>query len=126
MHELALMEELRRLAVQEARAQGARRIHRLQLRVGSQAGVDPEALRLAFAVVMGAADRQSHGQPDDGELCGGPITLDLEVVPTVCFCPDCGQEFRPVDVIHACPRCGRLASRLLSGRELELVGLEVS
>lgn len=126
MHELALMEELRRLAVQEARAQGASRIHRLQLRVGSQAGVDPEALRLAFAVVMGAADPRDRTQTGEAELCCGSITLDLDVVPTVCFCPDCAQEFRPTDVIHACPRCGGLASRLLRGRELELVGLEVS
>ncbi|MCP9792151.1 hydrogenase maturation nickel metallochaperone HypA [Vulcanococcus limneticus] len=124
MHELALMEELRRLAVQEARAQGASRIHRLRLRIGSQAGVDPEALRQAFAVVMGASDPQ--GQPEDAELCGRPIALDLDVVPTVCFCPDCAQEFHPADVIHACPRCGALASRILRGRELELVGLEVS
>ncbi len=126
MHELALMEELRRLAEREAQAQGASRIHRLQLRVGSQAGVDPEALRLAFAVVMGAADPGEGDCSDGADLCGHSTTLDLEVVPTVCFCSDCAQEFRPADVIHACPRCGALASRLLRGRELELVGLEVS
>mgnify|MGYP000150002539 CR=1 FL=1 len=47
-----LADLLRRLAVQEARAQGARRIHRLQVRVGALAGVDADALRLAFEVLV--------------------------------------------------------------------------
>lgn len=52
MHELALMEEVRRLADEQAAAQGALRIHALHLRIGSLSGVDPEALAFAFEVVM--------------------------------------------------------------------------
>jgi hydrogenase nickel incorporation protein HypA/HybF len=115
MHELALMEEVRQLAEQELVRAGARQIHRMQLRIGSLSGVNPEALRLAFAVVM--ADDNPNGEP---------TTLDLEVVPTLCFCPHCQQSFAPADVIHACHRCGALSSQLLQGRELELVQLEVS
>ncbi|NDG74293.1 MAG: hydrogenase maturation nickel metallochaperone HypA [Synechococcaceae bacterium WB8_1B_136] len=122
MHELALMAELRHLAEEAASREGASRIHRLQLRIGSLSGVDADALRSAFAVVM--ADRE----PGDGS---GSIdtqgsTLELEVVRTVCFCADCQQEFAPSDVIHACPRCGALSTQVLRGRELELVALEVS
>lgn len=117
MHELALMAELQQLAEEQSRQAGARHIHRLRVRVGSLAGVDADALRLAFAVLV------ANGAPD------GPwssATLDLEAVPARCFCSDCGQSFMPIDVIHACPRCGRLSSQVLTGRELELVSLEVS
>jgi hydrogenase nickel incorporation protein HypA/HybF len=117
MHELALMAELQTLAEAEARQAGAARIHRLQLRIGELAGVDGDALRLAFAVVV------ANGA--DQELWRS-ATLDLETVPARCFCPDCSQPFRPPDVIHACPRCGRLSRELLAGRELELAALEVS
>jgi hydrogenase nickel incorporation protein HypA/HybF len=113
MHELALMEEVRRLADEQAAAQGALRIHALHLRIGSLSGVDPEALAFAFEVVMQGGAAQG-------------ATLRLEVIPTVCFCGQCEQEFTPVDVIYACPGCGALSQRILSGRELELTSLEVS
>lgn len=38
VHELALMDAVQRLAEREVRRQGASRIHRLQLRIGSLAG----------------------------------------------------------------------------------------
>ena len=113
MHELALIQEVCALAQRAAQEQGARTIHRLELRIGSLGGVDPEALRQAFAVVS-ASDPWRQTQ------------LALEVVPTRCFCADCRQAFTPVDVIHACPHCGQLASQVIAGRELELVALEVS
>lgn len=113
MHELALIEELCTLAAEAASRQGATRIHRLELRVGELGGVDPEALRQAFAVVAQTPPWQT-------------AELQLEVVPTRCFCADCRQAFTPVDVIHACPHCGQLASQVIAGRELELVALEVS
>lgn len=113
MHELALIEELCTLAADAASRQGATRIHRLELRVGELGGVDPEALRQAFAVVAQTPPWQT-------------AELQLEVVPTRCFCPHCDQPFSPVDVIHVCPSCGQLSRHLLQGRELELVALEVS
>ena len=117
MHELALMAELQQLAEEQTRQAGARHIHRLRVRIGALAGVDADALRLAFAVLV------ANGSP------AGPwpsATLDLEAVPARCFCSDCAQPFTPIDVIHACPRCGHLSRQVLSGRELELVRLEVS
>lgn len=113
MHELALLQELCQLAEAAASEQGASRIHRLELRVGELGGVNPDALRQAFAVVAATAPWQS-------------TELQLEVVPTRCFCPHCEEAFAPVDVIHACPRCGQLSHQVIAGRELELVALEVS
>ena len=113
MHELALMEEVRRVALAAAANQGAERIHSVALRVGRLSGVDPDALAFAFEVVMA-----------DGVAAGA--TLQLEVVATHCRCRDCGEQFEPMDVIFACPRCGSLAAEVLGGRDLELTGLEVT
>ncbi len=113
MHELALIQELCTLASAAAAQQGARHIHRLELRIGELGGVDTDALRQAFAVVASTAPWQ-HAE------------LDLQVVPTRCFCPHCEQPFSPADVIYACPECGQLSNKILEGRELELVALEVS
>ena len=113
MHELALMEEVQRIALDAAAAEGARRIHCLRLRLGRLCGVDPDALRFAFEVVM--AEEVALG-----------ARLELEVVPTLCRCGPCGAPFEPEDVILACPHCGALAAEVLAGRELELIGVEVS
>lgn len=115
MHELALMQEVCHLALQAAAADGAHQITRIELTVGSGAGVDAMALRHAFSVVMAA---------DAGHAAAG-AELQLTVVPTRCWCPHCRQSFQPVDVIHACNRCGSLSSTVLQGRELEITALEV-
>lgn len=52
MHELSLMEAVRDQALAAARAEGASRITAISLRIGSLAGVEPEALRFAHTVVM--------------------------------------------------------------------------
>jgi hydrogenase nickel incorporation protein HypA/HybF len=124
------MEQVRRIALEQAAAQGAGRIHRMQLRIGRLSGVDPDALAFAFDVVMadGAPGSAAGSAPCDGtdSVRTQGATLDLEVVPTVCFCPDCEQTFEPLDVIFTCPVCGGVSQRIERGRELELIALEVS
>jgi len=44
------------------------------------------------------------------------------VVPTVCRCAACDENFEPVDVIYACPDCGCLSAEVLAGRELGVDG----
>jgi hydrogenase nickel incorporation protein HypA/HybF len=70
MHELALMEALRDLALEQAERHGGGTIRAIHLRVGSLAGVEREALELAFAVVM----------EGDG---AAPVQLRIEVVPAL-------------------------------------------
>lgn len=117
MHELALMAELQRLAEEQANRHGAQRIHRLQLKLGALAGVDGEALRQAFAVLVAIGS---------GTELWRTAELELETVPARWFCANCGQPFTAHDQGQVCPRCGRLAGRLLAGQELELAALELS
>ncbi|APD47107.1 hydrogenase maturation nickel metallochaperone HypA [Synechococcus sp. CS-602] len=86
MHELALMEEVHRIALEAAAAQGGRRIHAVKLRVGRLAGADSAALGFAFEVVMA------------GGISKG-ATLELELVPSVCGCAICGENLEPMNVI---------------------------
>jgi hydrogenase nickel incorporation protein HypA/HybF len=113
MHEVSLMQSALELAEEQARLRGAGRIHRITLRIGKLAGVEPEALAFAFDVV-------TAGTMADG------ATLGVESVPVVCFCAACQAEFAPEDFIFACPRCGAPSGDVRAGRELELVSLEVS
>ena len=104
---LALVEE-------HARRANATRVHRVVLRIGALAGVDPDALRFAFeAVVAGTIAAEA--------------SLQIDAVPALAHCAACQQDFAPeTGFIFQCPRCGALSGQLTQGRELELFRLELS
>ena len=66
MHEVSLMENAVRMAVETARASGGARVHRIRLRVGAMSGVVPDALRHSFRAVTGkhagTAQEQWHAR----------------------------------------------------------------
>jgi hydrogenase nickel incorporation protein HypA/HybF len=113
MHEVSLLESTLELAVDYAHQQGATQIHRLTLRVGQLSGVIPEALQFAFDIVV------------QGTIAA-TATLSIETIPAICYCSTCHQDFQPTDWIYECPTCHQLSAKLLQGRDLELVSLEVS
>jgi hydrogenase nickel incorporation protein HypA/HybF len=112
MHELSLMEALRYQALLAAQVEGVQRIAAISLRVGEQAGVEVEALRFAFPVVMA------------GTIAAG-AELRIEIEPAECHCAVCDAPFPAPDGCCDCPRCGTVSLRLLRGRDLRLLALEV-
>jgi hydrogenase nickel incorporation protein HypA/HybF len=114
MHEVGIMESAMAAVLEQARAHGARKVHRVVLRVGALSGVEPEALRFAFEIV--ARDTAAEG-----------AELVIDTVPALARCPDCELEFEAsAGFIFACPRCSRLSGDLRRGRELELSQIEMS
>jgi hydrogenase nickel incorporation protein HypA/HybF len=113
MHEVGIMQEAVRMALETAQAKQASHIHRLSLRIGRMSGVVPDALRFAFDMVC-------HGTMAEG------ATLEIEDVPASCWCGSCQAEFVCEDLIDECPRCHTLSGELRHGREMELAAVEVS
>jgi hydrogenase nickel incorporation protein HypA/HybF len=113
MHELSIALSIVDVAAEEAQREGATRVAAVHLKLGPLSGVVKEALRSAYEMARA-------GSPlEDAELV-------INDVPIVVRCPECGGQ-RTVASMHAlggCP-CGALAVEILSGRELEVVGLEL-
>jgi hydrogenase nickel incorporation protein HypA/HybF len=109
MHEVAIMEEAVRMAVEAA---GTRRVRKLSLRVGVLSGVVPDALRFAFDVVGRGTAVEGAG-------------LEIESVPAVCWCAACNMEFESGDLMDECPRCHNVSGDLRRGRELEIAAVEL-
>ncbi len=108
MHELGIMESALALALREARARQATRVHRIVLRIGALAGVEPDALRFAFDVATRGT-------------VAADSTLEIVSVPARARCAACDDDFDvATGFIFSCPRCGRLSADLRQGRELEL------
>ena len=113
MHEISVMQSAMEIAMEQAKANNAQQIHRVNMRVGALAGVIPDSLEFAFDIVV------------QGTMAEG-AKLEIEYVPALCHCTNCGSEFEPKDFFYECPNCSALTVELLHGKELELSYLEVS
>lgn len=113
MHEVGLMQEAVRLALETAHNSGATRVHGLRLRVGGISGVVPDAMRFAFDMVC-------RGTAAEG------ARLEIDEVQARGWCPACEVEFAADDVLNECPQCHAVSAELRGGRELEIASVEIS
>ncbi|MBX3751272.1 MAG: hydrogenase maturation nickel metallochaperone HypA [Opitutaceae bacterium] len=115
MHEVGIMESALTVVQRHAAERKARRVDRIVLRIGTLAGVEPEALRFAFDVVT------------RGTVAEGAV-LAIENAPARVYCPACEREFtgEADSFIFTCPDCHALCGEVRSGRELELSRIEMS
>lgn len=112
MHEVSIMAEAVRMAVEAAQAAGAQRVTGLRLRVGVLSGADPEALRFAWDVVC-------H------DTIAAGAWIEIESQPAVSWCAECEAEFACVNFFTECPDCRLVSEDLRHGRELEIASVEV-
>jgi hydrogenase nickel incorporation protein HypA/HybF len=112
MHEFGLAQNALAVALQEADKLGAKRVTRVSMRFGALAGVVPDAFQFSFEAL-------AEGSAAEG------CELVMETVQPLCYCPTCDLEFTAELYAYACPRCGNAQTDLRSGRELDLVSIEV-
>jgi hydrogenase nickel incorporation protein HypA/HybF len=112
MHELSIALAILDVAAEEAERQ-AGRVVAVHLRLGPLAGVVKEALVSAYELAREATPLAA-------------AELVVEEVPLVAWCPGCAAErtLTPSAGL-CCPACGGPTPEVVSGRELEVVALEV-
>lgn len=114
VHELGIATSALDAVLTQARNAGARRVSKIELRVGELSGVDPEALRFALETIL------------PGTVAEG-AALAIASLPALVFCAQCGRNFTPEDgFLFACPLCGQPSTTIRQGRELDLVRLELN
>jgi len=112
MHEVGIMEATLAAVRREAAARSAAHVERITLRIGVLSGVEPEALRFAFAACTPGTIAEGAG-------------LEIETVPAVAHCHTCDRDFAAGrGFICRCPDCQNLSGYLRAGRELELRRIE--
>jgi hydrogenase nickel incorporation protein HypA/HybF len=114
MHELSIALSILEIAEQEAERLAAQRIVGIHVKLGALSGVDPNALRSAYELA-----RETSALPD--------ATLVVEEAPLVAHCPSCAIDQTVPSIAELyCPVCGTPTPQVVSGRELEIVGLEIA
>ena len=112
MHELGIAASILDCVQAEAGRHPGQHISTVGVKVGELSGVDADALRFGFECLVKETDFE-------------PLTLEIEAIPRVQQCPQCGNEFRMTDYDPKCPSCGEFMTFCISGEQLDIAYMEV-
>lgn len=112
MHEIGIMEHTLEIAITSAKEQNATKIKQITMNIGKLSGVIPDALEFAFDVLKKETIAQN-------------AILKIKIIPVVCFCNTCKQNFSPSEWIFECPHCHQFSNNILQGKEIELIAVEI-
>jgi hydrogenase nickel incorporation protein HypA/HybF len=102
------------MAQEEAERRGGVQVNSVHLKLGALSGVVEDALRSSYEMAA-----------DDTPLKGSRLLI--ENVPVTVYCPNClcSKQLSSIQSF-SCPECGTPTPEILSGRELEVVALEIA
>ena len=109
MHELAVADSVVQIASRHA---DGRQVTKVYLKVGHLRQVVPSALAFSFELV-------AQGTPVEG------AELEMEEVPVLGRCRECGVESRLESFPLQCGTCGGFELQILEGEELYVDSLEL-
>ncbi|MCB0620754.1 MAG: hydrogenase maturation nickel metallochaperone HypA [Saprospiraceae bacterium] len=113
MHELSIVMSIIDLAEEQVRTHGAQKVDRIDLEIGTLAGIEMDALDFSWEAavretVLDGAERH------------------VEIIAGRGRCVECGLEFEAADLFTACPACQAPFTEILQGKELRVRSLVVS
>jgi hydrogenase nickel insertion protein HypA len=115
MHEASIALSILDIVQSKCREEGCRSVDSVRVRIGKAAGILPDSLVFAFDAAK------------DNTVAKN-ATLTIETVPVGGTCHDCKKEFTVEDAqyVFSCPLCGSKSFEITSGREMEIVDMEIN
>ncbi len=112
MHELAVTENILKIALEHAARAQAKRISAVYLVIGQMSSIVDDSVQFYWDLI-------SAGTPAEG------AQLHFRRLPIQMRCLTCEETFQPTGEDFACPRCGGQQVRVVSGDEFYLESIEV-
>ncbi|MFC1841316.1 hydrogenase maturation nickel metallochaperone HypA [Thermodesulfobacteriota bacterium] len=112
MHEMSIVHNLISIVKEEMVKNNAARLRSVRVNIGEMSGIVPEALRTCFDIVTAKGDMK-------GAL------LKIDTLPLVGYCRKCKKDFNVIDYKFLCPECDSTDIDIISGREMNVVEIEV-
>ena len=113
MHELGIAQNILQIVRQSVPKNHAADVRAVRLRVGQLSGIVPDSLDFCFSVIVNDTEMRQ-------------AKLSIEHVPLVSECRNCKHRFQMDDLAFSCPSCQSVSLELISGRELEVVEIELA
>jgi hydrogenase nickel incorporation protein HypA/HybF len=113
MHELSIALSIIEGVSEEVQRLGGVQVTSVHLKLGSLSGVVKDSLLFSYQLAC-------QGTPLEGS------ELVVEETPAIVHCPQCNADQVLTTVQHfRCPQCGAPTPEVLSGREVEVVAMEM-
>ncbi len=113
MHELGIAQNILEIVRQAVPDEQKAAVRKIRIRVGQLSGIVPDSLDFCFSVMLNESRMPK-------------ARLAIEEVPTISRCRDCAHRFQIEDMAFLCPACKSTNLELVSGRELEVVEIELA
>jgi len=113
MHELGIAENILDIVRRNVPEDRASEVGNIRLRVGPFSGVVPDSLKFCFEVLSADAGMAN-------------AVLRIEQTQLAASCRDCGNESEVKEFTFLCPACGGGNLEIISGKELEIVDIELN
>jgi hydrogenase nickel incorporation protein HypA/HybF len=112
MHELAVTENLLEIALRHGKSAGANKISDLYLVIGQLSSIIDDSVQFYWDIV-------SKGTLAEGAL------LHFQRKSIQLICEKCGNQYSPISEDMACPICGSIRVKVISGEEFYLEAINV-
>ncbi|GAX87529.1 hydrogenase nickel incorporation protein HypA/HybF [Lebetimonas natsushimae] len=112
MHEYSIVDSLLQLADEHARKNNAKKVTKLEIKVGVLSGVEPDLLQTAFETFK------------EGTICEEAEFI-MKIQPVVVRCRDCGFETELKKDEYRCPKCNSGNLEIIDGEDMYLMSLEL-
>ena len=112
MHELGVVFNIIRTVEEVAAENDVTEVASVKLQLGEVSTVIPEYLTDCWNWAVKKTEIMKEAR------------LDIEIIPAVTYCEDCGAEYGTVKHGKTCPRCGSTNTFLLRGNEFTIQEIE--
>ena len=112
MHEMSIVQSLISIIKEEMEKNNASRLRSVSVKIGEMSGIVPEALSTCFEILTAK-----------GDMKGAILNMNIE--PLVGYCKKCKEEFEIKEYVFSCPECESTGIDIISGREMNIVEIEV-
>jgi hydrogenase nickel incorporation protein HypA/HybF len=113
MHELSIAQNIVEIVQQNIPPGDGRNVTSVRMKVGRLSGIVVDSLEFCFDAIINNTFLQG-------------AKLEIESVPVVLHCKQCGTDTTVEGSIFTCPECGSIDIQLISGTELQVVEIELA
>lgn len=112
MHELSITQNVLSLALEEAKANKASKITKINLTIGKLSGIVDECVKFYFELLS-------------KDTIAAEAQLSFQQPEAMMRCRKCNITFSPEELNWVCPNCGEQQVEIVSGRECFISSIEV-
>lgn len=113
MHELSIAMGIVKIAESEALKAGAKAVDKIELEIGTLAGIEFESLDFVWNSAVKNTVLEN-------------AIKEIDIIKAKGQCVDCDKIFSMENIYDACPKCNSYLKGIIQGKELRVKALEVS